>query len=134
MAAGTIIAVLSNIPWGQVVENAPKVADGAAKLWNAVTNRKSTNQAPNAKPKSAASPTLSETEMLKNRLVVMEESVLNLQDQMRVSTELIKALAEQNAQLVQKVQLGSVRLRRLAAITVIGTAMLAATIVYLLLK
>ena len=39
MAVGTLITVLSNIPWGQVVENAPKVAEGAVKLWNSVTHR-----------------------------------------------------------------------------------------------
>ncbi len=38
MSTGAILTVLSNIPWGQVVENAPKVAEGAAKLWNSVTN------------------------------------------------------------------------------------------------
>lgn len=131
MAAGTIIAVLSNIPWGQVVENAPKVADGAAKLWNAVTNRKRSLQDDGSKVTPNTAP--SETEMLKNRLVAMEESVLNLQDQMRVSTELIKALAEQNAQLVQRIELGTTRLRQLAAATAIGSAILVIIIVYLLL-
>ena len=37
MSTGAIITVLANIPWGQVIDNAPKVADGAARLWGAVT-------------------------------------------------------------------------------------------------
>ena len=37
MSTGVILTVLSNIPWGQLVENAPKLADGAAKLWSTVT-------------------------------------------------------------------------------------------------
>lgn len=134
MAAGTIITVLSSIPWGQVVDNAPKIADGAAKLWNAVTNRKSSNQTRQANAKTTTNVTLSETEMLKDRLVAMEDSVLNLQDQMRVSTELIKALAEQNAQLVQRIDLCSVRVRQLAAATAIAATLLMVVVAYLLLQ
>ena len=134
MTAGTIIAVLSNIPWGQVVENAPKVADGAVKLWNAVTNRRRPDQAQDANAKAVADAAPSETQILKDRLVAMEENVLSLQDQMRASTELIKALAEQNIQLVGRIELGSTRLRRLAAATVIVAVFLVGTIVYLVLQ
>lgn len=128
MAAGTIISILSNIPWGQVVENAPKVADGAARLWNAVTRKKS-DQSPdaNANTKAGTDVVPSETEVLMKRLEAMEE-------QMRASAELIKALAEQNTQLVRKIELNSVRLRRLASATAIGAVALLGAIVYLLLR
>jgi len=126
MAAGTIISILSNIPWGQVMENAPKVADGAARLWNAVT-RKRPGQSPDANAKAGSDAAQSETEVLTKRLVAMEE-------QMRASAELIKALAEQNTQLVRKIELNSVRLRRLATATVIGAVALLGIIVYLLLR
>jgi len=133
MAAGTIISVLSNIPWGQVVENAPKVADGAARLWNAVT-RKKPDQSPEANAKPVADAAQSETEVLKKRLVAMDEHILRLEEQMGASAELIKALAEQNTQLVRKVELNSVRLLRLATATAIGVVALVGTIVYLLLR
>jgi hypothetical protein len=133
MAAGTIITVLSNIPWGQVVENAPKVADGAAKLWNAVT-RKKPDQSPDAGARAVVDEAQSETEVLKRRLIAMEEHIHHLEEQMGASAELIKALAEQNTQLVGKIELNSVRLLRLAAATAIGIIALVGTIVYLLLR
>lgn len=126
MAAGTIITILSNIPWGQVVENAPKVADGAARLWNAVT-RKKPGQSPDTNTKPGADVAPSETEVLMKRLEAMEE-------QMRASAELIKALAEQNTQLVRKIELNSVRLHRLATAAAIGAIALLGAIVYLLLR
>ncbi len=134
MAAGTIITVLSNIPWGQVLESAPKVADAAEKLWKAVTSRKKSGKRPGTSTKATADAAESETEVLKIQLSMMEEHVLSLEDQMRASTELIKALAEQNSQLVQRVELNSVRLFRLAVVAAIGAMVLVGSIVYLVLR
>lgn len=133
MAAGTIISILSNIPWGQVVENAPKVADAAARLWNAVT-RKKPDQSPDANAKAAPDAAQSETEVLTKRFVAMEEHIRRLEEQMGASAELIKALADQNTQLVRKIELNSVRLLRLATAAAIGAVVLVGTIVYLLLR
>jgi hypothetical protein len=133
MAAGTIISVLSNIPWGQVMENAPKVADGAARLWKAAT-RKKPDQSPDANSNAIGDAAQSEADLLKNRLVAMEEHILRLEEQMSASAELIKALAEQNTQLVRKIELNSVRLSRLATVTAIGAVALVGTVVFLLLR
>lgn len=133
MAAGAIISVLSNIPWGQVVENAPKVADGAARLWKAVTRKKS-DQSPEANTNAGAEAAQSETEILKRRLAAMEEHILHLEEQMGASAELIRALAEQNTQLVKKIELNSVRLLRLATATAIGAAALVGLVAYVLLR
>lgn len=133
MAAATIISVLSNIPWGQVMENAPKVADGAARLWKAVTHKKP-DLSPDANSNAVLDTAQSEADLLRNRLVAMEEHILRLEEQMGTSAELIKALAEQNTQLVGKIELNSVRLFRLATVTAIGVVALVGTIVYLLLR
>ncbi len=133
MAAGAIISVLSNIPWGQVVENAPKVADGAARLWKAVTRKKS-DQPSEADTGAGADAAQSETAVLKTRLAAMEEHILHLEEQMGASAELIKALAEQNTQLVKKIELNSVRLLRLAAAAAIGALALAGVVAYALLR
>lgn len=131
MAAGTIISILSSIPWGQVVENAPRIAEGAAKLWKAAT-RKKTDQSPEGSAKAGA--TQSGTDGVNERFVAMEEHIRNLEEQMGASAELIKALAEQNALQVRKIELNSVRLRRLATATAIGGVALVGVIVYLLLR
>ena len=133
MAAGTIITVLSNIPWGQVVEAAPKVADGAAKLWDAVT-RKKPDQEAQVTAAAFADAAQSEAEIFKKRVAVLEEHVVSLQEQMGASTGLIKALAEQNAQLVAKIELNSARLFRLVTGTAIGAVLLVGAMSYLALR
>lgn len=131
MVASTIITVLSNIPWGQVVDNAPKVADGATKLWNAVTNRKSTSDHTHH-TEIVIETTSTDLEALRNHIITMEGNLSDLQNQMRDSTQLIKELALQNAQLVQKIELNSIRLRQLAIATATSLAILAGGIIYLL--
>jgi hypothetical protein len=134
MAATTILTVLSSIPWRQVVENAPKVANGAMKLWKAVVNRRKAT-APGAAPAGATiAGELPETDALKARLVALEESVRILQDQMQSSSELIKTLAEQDAQLVNRIELNRKRLMRLAVAVCIGGAGMLTAILYLLLR
>lgn len=131
MVASTIITVLSNIPWGQVVDNAPKVADGATKLWNAVANRKSTSDHTHNN-EIVIETTSTDLEALRNQIITMEGNLSDLQNQMRDSTQLIKELALQNAQLVRKIELNSIRLRQFAIATAISLAILAGGIIYLL--
>jgi hypothetical protein len=59
MAIGWL-AVLQNVPWSEVINNAPKVADGAKKLWNAVTRKPARTEESNSGPPPAA-PTESQT-------------------------------------------------------------------------
>lgn len=134
MGAGTIITVLANIPWRQVVENAPKVADGAMKLWKAVTGRKKQGAGQAQPPVAAADASLSEADLLNARLLSLEDNIRSLQDQMQESSELIKALAEQNTQLVQRIELNRVRIVRLVAVTVLGGAVLLALVIYVLVR
>jgi len=116
MAAGSIITVLANIPWGQVVENAPKVANGAMKLWNTVKNRRKPDAAADELPRPEA------------RLLQLEEGVASLQEQMQASSELIKALAEQNTQLVARIESNRRRLVWVAAAAAIAAILAAASI------
>lgn len=134
MAAGTIITVLSNIPWGQVVDNAPKVADGAAKLWNAVLNRKKSRPGSDSDAGDETMAATSERDVLYQRLAALEENVRNLQEQMQASTELIKTLAEQNTILVQRIELNRQKLQRLALATGVTGAVLLGLVTYLLVR
>ncbi len=129
MAAGTIISVLANIPWGQVVDNAPKVADGAARLWKAV-RRKTSDAAADESAEAAQT----EAEALDQRLSAMQAQLLGLEEQLAISAELIQALAEQNTQLVRKIEQNSVRLFRLAMAAAMGGVALLGLIVYLILR
>lgn len=129
MAAGTLFSILANIPWGQVVDNAPVIAESAVKLWKAARRKKSA-QSPDQDSEADAAQTGSGS--LNERLVAMEEHIRSLEEQMSTSAELIKALAEQNALLVRRFELNNTRLRRLAVATAIGGVVLLGSVAYLL--
>ncbi|RII28108.1 MAG: hypothetical protein CXR30_14740 [Geobacter sp.] len=131
MAAGTIITVLSNIPWDKVVENAPKVTDAAVKLWNMVANRRKQPSDESKQGKASPDTFLSESDLLKARVLALEDGIKCLQDQMEASSELIKALADQNIQLVQRIELNRINLVRYAIATALGGAILLGINIYL---
>ena len=136
MAAGTIITVLSNVPWGQVIDAAPKVADGATKLWNAVTRRKKDEGGVSSDVSIAASATDVKSDPLyqiRADIESVNSSVGNLRDEMLAATELIKQLADQNTILVQRVELNRRRLVRMSYAAAIVSTILLAGIIYLLI-
>ena len=134
MAVGTIVTVLANIPWGTVVENAPKIADSATKLWDTVARWAKSEPEQNAQIDASPERPMSETQLLSARLQTLEESVRNLNEQMQASSGLIKALAEQNTLLVQRVELNRVRLVRLVAVAGSTGVLLLAFNIYLLFR
>lgn len=134
MAAGTIVTVLANIPWGTVVENAPKIADSATKLWDTVARWTKSEPEQNTQIDASPKKPISETQLLSARLQTLEESVRNLNEQMQASSGLIKELAEQNTLLVQRVELNRVRLVRLVAVAGSTGALLLAFNIYLLFR
>lgn len=134
MVSGTtLISLLTQIPWKDVIENAPKVADGATRLWKAVANRKNATAAASALPEADIS-AASETELIKERVAALEATVRGLDEQMQASAELIKTLAEQNSQLVLRVEQNRTALVRLrVALAAGGTAVLGFAL-YILLR
>ncbi len=108
MAIGWL-AILQNVPWSEVINNAPKVADGAMKLWNTVARKSFGPEVAEASAEPATSPE-SRIAELENRTVALEADAADLHEQMLASSELIKALAEQNAQLIQRIEHNRVRM------------------------
>ena len=88
MAIGWL-TVLKSVPWAEVISNAPKVADGAKKLWSTIGKK------------------------------ALESEAADLHDQMLASSELIKALAEQNTQLIQNIEANRVRVLQLTGATAV---------------
>ena len=115
MAIGWL-TVLKMVPWTDVISNAPVVADGAKKLWNTVAKKPST-PAPPGTISPAPSPDSNAIAVLQAQLAGVELTVAELQQQMLASSGLIKALADQNAQLIQRVEVNRIRLLWLAAAT-----------------
>jgi TolA-binding protein len=128
MAAGTIITVLSNVPWGQVIDAAPKVAEGASKLWGAVTGRKKAESdrmhAATGADSGVPSGQGESVPQLRAEVRALQGSVEELREELLEATALIKQLAEQNKVLVQRVEFHR---KRLAWVTFAG-AMLGAAL------
>ncbi|MCB4361464.1 hypothetical protein [Quatrionicoccus australiensis] len=97
MAIGWL-SILKAVPWTDVVSNAPKVADGAKKLWETVARKK----APTGTSASATSDTSSPAGQ-EARIAELAGELDRLQQEMLASSQLLKTLAEQNAQLVRRV-------------------------------
>jgi len=135
MAAGTIITVLSNVPWGQVIDAAPKVAEGATKLWGAVTRRKKNDAevAPQAGAGATGVDVADDSlQRLRADAQVLQASVGELREELLSATGLIKQLADQNTILVQRVELQRRRLALVSYLTVGAVTMLVLAVVYLL--
>ncbi|MEO7387612.1 MAG: hypothetical protein ABIX37_11800 [Gammaproteobacteria bacterium] len=110
------LAVLRLVPWSDVIANAPKVAESAKKLWTTVSR-------PSAPPLSV--PRLpaegNSIATLRAEVSSLEAAVAELHAQMLASSEVIKALAEQNTQLVARIETNRRRMLWLAGtVAVIG--------------
>jgi hypothetical protein len=115
------LVVLQSVPWADVVKNAPKVADGAKKLWNAIGKQSPLPERATASEAPAVLPGEQAIDALRTRLATVEAAAADLHGQMLASSELIKALAEQNTHLIQRIEANRVRVAWLAgAIAVVG--------------
>lgn len=110
MAIGWL-TVLKMVPWADVIENAPKVAIGAKKLWDKVGKKPAAPELVPTVVSSTPEPTLAQ---LRDQVAALQQVTEDLHQQMLDSTELIKTLAEQNTQLVKRVESNRKRLLWLA--------------------
>ncbi len=123
------MSVLKMVPWSDVISSAPKVADGAKKLWSTVAKKAGVagesvpDEAPAAPQDLPAAELLA---LLQGQLARQEAGLSDLRQQLLSSTALIQTLAEQNAQLVQRVEANRVRVRWLTlAVFVLGLGLAA---------
>ena len=123
------MSVLKMVPWSDVLSNAPKVADGAKKLWSTVAKKagvagESAPEEPTAEPQDLPAAEL--LALLQGQLARQEAGLADLRQQLLSSTALVQTLAEQNAQLVQRVEANRVRVRWLTlAVLMLGMGLAA---------
>ncbi|MFV0370928.1 MAG: hypothetical protein ACK5JI_04705 [Azonexus sp.] len=109
------VSLLAKVPWGEVLKNAPAVAETARKFWNKT-------RAP-ASTEAADLPLDADENAV---LHALQQRVTSLQAEMRTAGEVIQSLAEQNAQLIARVEKSRRRLLLLALCNlVLGAAVLA---------
>ncbi len=119
MAIGWL-TVLQSVPWTDVVRNAPKVAVAAKKLWSTVGKKSTATADPVADASVALSPEARAVSALESRILVLETAAAELQNQMIASSGLIKVLAEQNTQLILRIETLRIRLWFVGALAVAG--------------
>ena len=103
--------ILTHVPWRDVIGNAPKIAEGARKLWKGMSAR---GIGPDdGEAESAGEALNGATIDTATRLDVLEAGHRKLRTQILASGELIQALGEQNAQLVAQIEANRRHTRRL---------------------
>ena len=124
-----LTTILANIPWGQVVESAPKIAQGAGRLWEKV--RKRTEPAVEPSGPGAGTP-LPDLAQLQQQVASLQAQLCSLEDEMRTSAQLVKELAELNARLVEQLQAlqRQARLALWCVAALLGVALLAALLAW----
>ncbi|HET7528265.1 MAG TPA: hypothetical protein VFK10_20160 [Burkholderiaceae bacterium] len=123
------MTVLQSVPWSDVIRNAPKVADGARKLWNTVAKKPQDDAPTQPAVRTASAPDVTAVAALQSRFSSMESAIADLHAQMLASSELIKALADQNAQLIRRAETARVRsLWLAAAVALVGLLALASLV------
>jgi nucleotide-binding universal stress UspA family protein len=108
MAIGWM-TILQSVPWSDVIRNAPKVADGAKKLWRKVGGKGGEGEA------VEMTPSIDADQAPAAQLAALRAQVEALHGQMLASSEVIQALAEQNAQLIVRIETHRRRLLWLVA-------------------
>ncbi len=120
MAIGWL-TVLKMVPWGDVIENAPKVAQGAKKLWSTVGKKPlpevSDIATSNPAPPGALSDPDAALAALQSQVKALQIATAELHQQMLESSALIQSLAEQNTQLIQRVDVNRKRVLMLTLLT-----------------
>lgn len=113
--------VLQNIPWREVITNAPRVADEAKKLWTTLSRQR---PYADAKTESPATQVFSgidarDLQLMQTKILSLEAQVADLHTQMLESTKLINTLATQNAELVNHIEKNRARIKWLTFLLVV---------------
>jgi len=129
MAIGWL-TVLKLVPWQDVIRNAPKVADGAKKLWSTLA-KKPPPVVRNIKSQPEPSLTAPSLAQLQTQLNTVVAEMAELHQQMLASSELIQALADQNAQLIKRIEINRKRVQALSGVIVV---LVISALIYLAIK
>lgn len=129
------LSLLQQVPWSDVIANTPKVVDSARKLWDS-TRAKAAEAADVPADREVVAtvvmppvddPLQNVLQALEDRIDQLAHENATLREQMQATTGLVKALAEQNGQLVLRLDAQGRRLRWLTlGLAGVGLLMVAA--------
>ena len=113
------LSLLQQVPWSDVLANTPKVMDSARKLWDSTRAKSAEPDEVPAEREVVATVVMPPVDdPLQNVLQALEDRIdqlghenATLREQMQATSGLVKALAEQNGQLVLRLDAQGRRLR-----------------------
>ena len=109
------------------MRNAPKVAAGAKKLWGSVGNKEAVDHAADLQAQSRQPPEHLSLGYLQAQIATLQAVAGDLQHQAAESSALMATMAEQNAELIQRIEtLRKRTLRSAVALVLVGVAASAA--------
>lgn len=115
------LKVLKAVPWSDVIAAAPQVANGARKLWDTVGRKQG---APGAMADEAIMPEQAMGDdgvaMLVAHIEQQDAAIAQMHNQLRDASKLITELADQNAQLIAKMEAARGRLQVVGVIAASG--------------
>lgn len=110
-------SVLKTVPWSEVINAAPQVASGARRLWDTVARKSGGAAGMAPAPGMEVEPEEDVFGNLILRVDKNEATVADLRTQMLQASEIIANLADQNAQLIAKMELARTRMLWLGVAT-----------------
>lgn len=122
MAIGWMTA-LKVIPWGDVIEATPNIVKGARKMF-----ARTQAEEPHVETDAAKRGDLSA------RVALLEDSLTHMAEQQKASARLIETLAEQNARIVEAVEILRVRTRLLIITSIVLLGALGGTVAWVLVR
>ncbi|KQQ93669.1 hypothetical protein [Massilia sp. Leaf139] len=130
--AGAWLRVLKSVPWGEVIAAAPQVANSARRLWDTVGGKGVATPNTELDEAVAHMPLDDGMALIAAQVERQDIALAQLQGQVREASKLIAELADQNAQLVAKLQAARERLT-LIGFTAAGSIVLAVVALSLVL-
>ena len=127
MAINWLIA-LKAVPWAEVVQAAPSIVKGARKLFNTAR----TSEPPPVGPAEAYADEGGDSAHA--RLRALEVALHNLDAEQNSTAELIRSLAEQNARMIEAIEVLRARMRLLLGITIVLAVAFVTAAVWLLTR
>ena len=125
-----LMAVLKAIPWGQVIENAPQLVDGAQKLFSRLKKDK---ENPPDVIVPDPSPDEGEGDRLRTLERYVQENRLELQQlhqNLSDTADLLNHLTGQNAKMIDEIDLLRKQTRRLQRMLVVVSIILAIIVLH----
>lgn len=108
--AGAWLNLLKSVPWSEVISAAPQVANGARRLWETVGRKGVVTPDPDFDETVTSMPVDDGMALLAARVEQQDVAIDQLHGQVREASKLITELADQNAQLIAKLEAARGRL------------------------